>query len=136
MSKLHLLFIGYFSFPCRLDLKVFEFNSLLVICVVYTFHMHHGYRRWLCCCWTIYMWRCGPKHFILKHGECALINWEFASKWNIITCNYRNSYCILETTPMKFHLLAFLKLWIMICLWILKICKCFNVLFTKLEKTT
>jgi hypothetical protein len=83
------------------------------LCVMSTTLVHHGYRMWFCHCWecwsswwTISMWKCGPQHFIFKHGKCALINYNFVEKWNIATCSYINSSCILETTPSTFHLLG------------------------------
>ncbi len=103
--------------------------------------MHHGYRRWFshwwnfwCGWWTKSMCRCGPQHFIFKHGEFALGNYNFVGKWSITTYNYKSSSCIIETIPSKFHLLRIFLLWMMIYMWILKFCKCCNVLFTYKRK--
>lgn len=103
--------------------------------------MHHGYRRWFSRWWnfwwgwwTISMWICGPRHFIFKDRKCVPRNYNFVEKWSTATYNYRNSSCIIETIPSKFHLLGVFFLWMMIYMWILKICKCCNVLFTYQKK--
>ncbi len=93
--------------------SIFEVLLVCWLCVMSTTLVHHGYRMWFCHCWecwsswwTISMWKCGPQHFIFKHGKCALRNYNFIEKWNIATCSYINSSCILKTTPSTFHLLG------------------------------
>ncbi len=100
-----------------------------------TILVHHGYKKWLSHCWecwwgwwTISMWRCGPQHFIFRHGKCLLKNYNFVKEWGIVICSYKSLNCILETTPPKFHLLGIFLLWMMIYMWILKIYKCCDVL--------
>jgi hypothetical protein len=99
-------------------------------------HVRHGYNRHLCC------WKVGGvdgpptcENVTTNNStiNSAPRNQKFIGKWNITTYSYKSSSCTFETTPLKPFARVFM-LWMMICIWILKFCKCCDVLLIYRKK--